>query len=185
MKSVRSLIHCQKGAAGAEMALMVPLLVTLMFGSFELANYFWTEHKVVKGVRDGARFAARLRFSNYECPVDDGDPDTPPDLGIGNLDSGLETRIKEVTRTGAISGGTANVADWENADVTIEITCPDAALDESGDTGVTTGIYRNMDNAPIVTVSTTVGYTSLFETLGFDATELDLTASSQAAVMGF
>lgn len=167
------------------MALMVPLLVTLMFGSFELSNYFWTEHKVVKGVRDGARFAGRLGFVNFECPTDDGDPDTPPDTGTGNLSSVLETQIQEVTRTGVISGGTATVADWANADVSIAVSCPDAALDASGDSSVTTGIYKNLDNAPIVTVSTTVGYTSLFETLGFDATELDVSASSQAAVMGF
>lgn len=154
------------------MALIVPLLLTIMFGSLELGHYFWTEHKVVKGVRDGARFAARLSFSNYTC-----------DAAISN--AALETRIKEVTRTGVISDGTANVTGWVNDDVTVEVTCPDAALDDSGDEAVTTGIYRNLENAPIVTVSTTVSYTSLFETLGFDATQLNLSASSQAAVMGF
>jgi Flp pilus assembly protein TadG len=185
MRFIRFFHSCQKGAAGAEMALMLPLLVTLMFGSFELSNYFWTEHKVVKGVRDGARFAARLNFTNFECPTDDGDPDTPPDPGTGNLDPALETQIKEVTRTGLVADGTATVADWVNGDVDIAVTCPDAALDESGDSAVTTGIYANLDNAPIVTVSTTVSYNSLFETLGFDATELSVSASSQSAVMGF
>jgi TadE-like protein len=185
MRFIRSLLSCQNGAAGAEMALMVPLLATIMFGSMELSNYFWTEHKVVKGVRDGARFAARLSFTNFECPIDDGDPDTPPDTGTGSLDSALETQIQEVTRTGMLTGGTANVTDWENADVSIVVSCPDAALDDSDDAGVTTGIYKNLGNAPMVTVSTTVDYTSLFETLGFDATELSVGASSQAAVMGF
>jgi Flp pilus assembly protein TadG len=185
MQFFRSFSRCQKGAAGAEMALMVPLLVTIMFGSFEISSYFWTEHKVVKGVRDGARFAARLSFTNFECPVDDGDPDTPPDPGTGNLDSALETQIKEVTRTGLVSDGTATVVDWVNDDVDIAVTCPDAALDESGGSAVTTGIYTNLDNAPIVTVSTTVSYSPLFEKLGFDATELDVSASSQSAVMGF
>jgi Flp pilus assembly protein TadG len=185
MKAVRPLISCQNGAAGAEMALVVPLLVTLMFGSFELSNYFWTEHKVIKGVRDGARFAARLRFTNYTCPVDDANPNTPPDLGLDEMDAALKTQIQEVTRTGAIGGGTSSVADWENDDVTIVVSCPDTALDGSGDAAVTTGIYRNLDNAPIVTVSTTVSYESLFEKLGFDATDLNVSASSQAAVMGF
>ena len=172
MKIIRSFLSCQNGAAGAEMALMVPLLMTIMFGTFELSNYFWTEHKVVKGVRDGARYAARLSFSNYTC-------------GGAISDATLETRIKEVTRTGLIAGGTANVADWGNDDVTIEVSCPDAALDDSEDEAVTTGIYGNLDNAPIVTVSATVSYTSLFGTLGFDTAELNVSASSQAAVMGF
>ncbi len=154
------------------MALILPLLMTLMFGSFELASYFWTEHKVVKGVRDGARFAARLSFSNYIC-------------GEAVSDAALETRIKEVTRTGVVSGGTATIANWGNDDVTITVSCPDTALDGSGDGQVTTGIYQNQPNAPIVRVSTTVGYMTLFETLGFDATELNVSASSQAAVMGF
>lgn len=164
---------------------MVPLLVTLMFGTFELSNYFWTEHKVVKGVRDGARYAARLGFSNYECPVDDADPETPPDTGTANLDADSETRIKEVTRTGLVEGGTPYISYWENDDVTIAISCPDEALDESGDAVVTTGIYANLDNAPIVTVSTTVSYDSLFSKIGFDATNLNVSASSQAAVTGF
>ena len=166
-----SLIKNQNGAAGAEMALMLPLLLVLMFGPFELANYFWTEHKVVKGVRDGARYAARLSFSNYTC-----------DAAFG--DTTLETQIKNITRTGQINGGSANIASWDNDDVTVTVTCPDDALDSSGDATVNTGIYQGMDNAPIVRVSTTVTYEPLFETLGFDATDISVSAASQAAVMG-
>jgi Flp pilus assembly protein TadG len=181
MKLIRSLSSCENGAAGAEMALVLPLLLTLMFGTFEVSNYFWTEHKVVKGVRDGARFAARLPFSNYTCPADAGDS------GTENLDAALEAQIQEVTRTGAVGDGAANIKDWENEDVTILVTCPDAALDDSGDSTVTTGIYANLENAPMVTVSATVSYTPLFQTLGlgFDDAALTVSASSQAAVMGF
>ena len=53
MNAALSLIRNENGAAGAEMALIVPLLVTLMFGSFEMGHFFWNEHKVVKAVRDG------------------------------------------------------------------------------------------------------------------------------------
>ena len=83
-----------------------------------------------------------------------------------------------------IIGGSPNIPDWQETDVTVTITCPDTALDGSGDSTVTTGIYRGMDNAPIVRVSTTVTYQSLFQTLGFDAINLSVSASSQAAVMG-
>lgn len=168
---IRALYRNNSGAAAAEMALLLPLLIIMMFGPFELANYFWTEHKVVKGVRDGARFASRLGFVNYTC-------------ADGLTDTGLEDQVKEVTRTGVVSGGTANIVGWVNDDVTVNVTCPDAAVDDSGDASVTTGIYNGMENAPIVTVSTTVTYTSLFQTLGFDATGLSVNASSQSAVMG-
>lgn len=185
MADKRSLIKNDNGAAGVEMALMLPLLLILMFAPFELSNYFWTEHKVVKGVRDGARYAGRLNFSNYECPADDdGNPDTPVDLGIDNLDPLLATQIREITRTGQVSGGSASIANWTNDNVTITVSCPDEALDDSGEAVVNTGIYRGLDNAPIVRVSTTVTYRSLFRTLGFDATNLTVSASSQAAVMG-
>ncbi|MFD1767175.1 TadE/TadG family type IV pilus assembly protein [Sphingorhabdus buctiana] len=167
---VRQFLHDTKGASAAEMALVLPLLLVLMFGPFELAHYFWTEHKVVKGVRDGARYASRLGFTNYTCS----------DL----TNATLKTQVQEITRTGQVSGGVAAVPDWVNDDVTVAVDCPDAALDASGDTAVQTGIYTGMDNAPIVTVSTTVTYTSLFQTLGFDATDLTVSASSQSAVMG-
>jgi Flp pilus assembly protein TadG len=171
MRRISAIIKNQSGAAASEMALVIPLLLVMMFGPFELANYFWTEHKAVKGVRDGARYAARLSFENYTC-----------DTAMGDAD--LETQIKNLTRTGQIIGGSPNIPEWNDADVTVTITCPDAALDGSGDSTVTTGIYRGMDNAPIVRVSTTVTYQSLFQTLGFDAINLSVSASSQAAVMG-
>ena len=167
---VRQFLHDTKGASAAEMALVLPLLLVLMFGPFELAHYFWTEHKVVKGVRDGARYASRLGFTNYTCS----------DL----TNATLKTQVQEITRTGQVSGGVAVVPDWVNDDVTVAVDCPDAALDTSGDSAVQTGIYTGMDNAPIVTVSTTVTYTSLFQTLGFDTSGLTVSASSQSAVMG-
>lgn len=167
---VRQFLHDTKGASAAEMALVLPLLLVLMFGPFELAHYFWTEHKVVKGVRDGARYASRLGFTNYTCS----------DL----TNATLKTQVQEITRTGQVSGGVAVVPDWENDDVTVSVDCPDEALDDSGDTVVQTGIYSGMDNAPVVTVSTRFTYTSLFQTLGFDTTDFTVSASSQSAVMG-
>src|SRR5687768_3608606 len=57
----------RSGAAAAEMALVAPLLVTIMFGSLEIGKYFWDEHLVVKAVRDGARYAARQNFATMPC----------------------------------------------------------------------------------------------------------------------
>lgn len=162
MSNVGSFYKNQSGAAGAEMALIVPLLVTLMFGSFELGNYFWNEHKVVKGVRDAARYASRQSFTKFSCAA--------------VTDSAVLTQIKNVARTGQVSGGTAKVYDWVDADVTVSVTCA---------SGTQTGIYKGMTGgAPIVTVSAAVGYPSLFEVLGFDSSDLTLNAASQSAVMG-
>jgi Flp pilus assembly protein TadG len=162
MPKVTSFPTNQSGAAGAEMALIVPLLVTLMFGSFELGNYFWNEHKVVKGVRDASRYASRQSFTKFSCAA--------------VTDSAVLTQIKNVARTGQVVGGTAKVYDWVDNDVTVSVTCA---------SGTQTGIYKGMaGGAPIVTVSAAVGYTSLFEVLGFDSSGLTLNAASQSAVMG-
>ena len=45
----------RSGTAAAELALVLPLLLTMMFSTFELGNYFLAEHVVQKAVRDAAK----------------------------------------------------------------------------------------------------------------------------------
>lgn len=152
----------RRGNAGVEMALVTPLLIILMFGAFELGNYFWNEHIVVKAVRDAARFAGRQSFGKYDC--------------AGITDATLPDQIRNVVRTGQISGGTARLPDWTDDTISISVRC---------DGSETTGIYDGKaGGAPIVTVSTTLPYRSLFSSVGFDTSALVLTASAQSAVMG-
>ena len=166
MSTRRSLLHCRSGSAAAEMALVLPFLVLLLFGGVELGYYFYNQHQVVKGVRDGARYAGRQSFVSLNC--DGGAPSTVPD--------DVETAIQEITRTGRISGGTARVPGWVNGDITVTITCPT--------TPITTGIYEDEDNAPQVNVAATVSYDSLFDGVGVIDSTYTLRASQQAAVMG-
>ena len=165
--SVRpSFVRCRRGSAAAEMALVLPFLVALMFGAAELGYYFYNQHQGVKGVRDGARYAGRQSFVSLNC--NGGTASAIP--------ADVETAIQEITRTGQISGGTARVVNWVNTDVTVTLECPDTAI--------TTGIYKNEDNAPQVTVAATVAYDSLFDGVGFIDSTYTLSASQQAAVMG-
>lgn len=173
MKTFFSLIQNKQGSAGAEMALMIPLLVVIMFGSFEMGNFFWNEHKVVKAVRDGSRFAARQSFTKFSCSQ------TNILLGDGstNADTTLITQVKNLTRTGNISGtGSPKVAGWTNAQITVSVTCPATA--------VNTGIYKGLANAPRVAVFARVPYPSLFNALGFSSTGINLNAQAQSSVMG-
>lgn len=150
----------QSGAAAAEMALLLPLALVLIFATFEGAYYIMCEHRVVKGVRDAARYAARLDFSDYSCPSTFG---------------GDETAVKNLARTGQLSGGNSAVYGWANTDVTVSVSCA---------TG-TGGLYETVSgNAPQVTVSADVAYPSLFGTLGLATTDFRLKASAQSAVMG-
>lgn len=165
MTIFRSLISCNKGAAGAEMALVTPLLIVIMFGAFEAGNFFWSQQIVGKAVRDGARYAARRPLTDY--------------AGCAPSTS-VRDDTRNVTRTGRVSGGTPRIANWTAA-TTVSVTMP-AGCNAS----FSGGIYRNnAGGAPTVTVSATVPYNSLFGTLGFTTATLNMRAEAQAAVMGF
>ncbi|WP_234030281.1 TadE/TadG family type IV pilus assembly protein [Erythrobacter mangrovi] len=161
---MRSFVGRQDGAAAAELALLLPLLVLMLFGALEVSYYFYNQHQVVKGVRDGARYASRQSFTSINC-----------DSG-SSIPTAVETAIKEVTRTGRPSGGTTRVPGWVNADVTVAVICPGTA--------VTTGIYTGETNAPVVSITASVDYQSLFDGVGVLTDSYSLNATQQAAVMG-
>jgi Flp pilus assembly protein TadG len=134
-----------------------------MFGSFELGRYFLDEHVVVKAVRDGARYAGRQPFTDMEC---------------GEASS-VETAIKNVVRFGNSAGtGDPRLSYWTNATtITVSIAC--------NTSGSYSGVYNGLaGGVPVVTVSASVPYISLFGTLGFDTVGLALNGKSESAVMG-
>ena len=155
---------CKSGAAAVEMALVTPLVLIIMFSSFELGNYFLQEHVVTKAVRDGARYAARRSFAEY--------PGCAPSATV-------ERETRNVTRTGRVAdGGIPRISNWTSpSSVSVSAICDTS--------GTYTGIYTDVSiGAPIVTVSATVTYNTLFGLLGLGSGTLTLTAQSQAAVMG-
>lgn len=144
------------------MALMVPLLLMLMFGAFELGNYFWNDHIVAKAARDGARFASRQSFGTMPCAG------TPTN----------EAAIKNIVRYGNTAGtGTLRVSGFSNAStVTVALSCAAS--------GTYSGIYSSTAQVPVVTVSVDVPYRTLFSAVGISTTSLRVRGRSQAAVMG-
>ncbi|MGX7927854.1 TadE/TadG family type IV pilus assembly protein [Tsuneonella sp. HG094] len=171
--SLGSLLRNPSGAAAAELALSLPMVMALLFGSFEAGNYLLTEHKVIKGVRDGARYAARLPYEYYE---DCGPGLSNPDVALGlpsNTDA--EEDIANVTMSGRPAGGAIRVSGWDASEVSITVTC---------DTTTTTGIYEDWGHAPRVLVATRVPYPSILGLLGFDTSGAVVRAQAQAAVIG-
>lgn len=161
MRWANFLYRDTSGAAAAEMALIIPLALALIFTTFEGAYYMICEHRVVKGVRDASRYAARLDLSNYACP--------------GGTFSGSTATVQNLARTGLLSGGSAAVSGWVNSDVTIAVTC----LSGQG------GIYAATGgNAPRVSVSTRVAYPSLMGSMGFTAATIYIGAAAQSPVIG-
>ncbi|HXH53928.1 MAG TPA: TadE family protein [Sphingomicrobium sp.] len=160
-----SLLRSRSGTAAAEMALVTPLLMVIMFGAMELGYYFYSEHIVVKAVRDGARYASRQSFAKYGCPDE-------------NVDGDVVTTVRNVTRTNQVApGGTPRLAYWDNGStIDVAVRCEDA--DEYG------AFYTGMNAVPVVVVTATVPYQSLFSMIGFDARSLNLNATSEVPVMG-
>lgn len=173
----KALLPNRHGAAAVEFALMLPAMLALLFTCMEAGYYLYTEHQIIKGVRDGARFAGRQSFTNLSCT-------TGPSAT-------LATAIKDVTVFGTVSpatGQTARVSTWTVPDTagqsttTVAVTCaPASAVSGSGSY---TGIYATLNGAPVVTVSAKVKYPALFSRMTGMGVNIFIGASDQAAVMG-
>lgn len=168
MMGARDLLYGQNGAAAAEMALVLPLLMTIMLGSVELGSYFYNEHILMKAVRDGARYAARQNFNHYDACS--GEP-------TGTVVS--ETRA--LVRTSLLAGGADRFPDIEDGDITLDMSCETAPDGE-----IISGIYRGrVTGAPVVTVTASVDYTPVIgAAFGFSGVGFKLNATEEAAVMG-
>lgn len=159
-----------RAAAAAEMALILPMAFALIFTTMEAGYYFQTEHKAVKYVREGARFAARQTFDNFDCS-------NAGALSQAATDNGVIGRIQNVTLTGLASGGDPRIAEWEATDINIEVSC---------DENYGTGLYSGTEHvkAPTVLVWTRFSYTPILGLLGFDVSDIDVVAQAESAVTG-
>jgi Flp pilus assembly pilin Flp len=161
---IARLARQESGAAAVEMAMVAPLLIIIMFGAMELGHYFYSEHVVVKGVRDGARFASRQGFVHYSCP--------------STIAGTVVTDTQNVTRTNTVNGsGVPRLAGWtQNSSVAVSLRCDTS--------GTFVSFYDGAGGVPVVTVTAVVPYTSLFKVIGFNAMNLNVRSTSEVPVMG-
>lgn len=178
MSALARLLRDRRGSAAAEMALIMPLLTVMLFATVEGGHYFWTEHQLIKSVRNGARFAARQDFANFTCGA----------TSIGTQDS----IVRNVVRTGTVNGTEPIVRDWD-ADGVSGDTISISVVCDTGSSYSNSGIYSDMsgagatstvDSAMKVQVIATVSYPSLFADLGF-LNDRNLVARAQSPVTGF
>jgi Flp pilus assembly protein TadG len=177
MKVALRLLRDKRGNAAVEMALVMPLLLVILFGSVELGNYFMDEHTLVKAVRDGSRFAARQSFTNYTACS-------------GAPGGTVVADTQNVVMDGYLGGGTTITPNISAPDITLSVSCVSSAGGQN-----MLGIYRSRFGgtcngsaasgcAQVVTVNATVPYRSVLGSLGFSGVGWNLNASSQAAVTG-
>lgn len=162
-----SLLGDRNGTAAAEMALVLPLLLVLMFGSLEIGNYFMNQHTLVKAVRDGARFAARKPFDQYTACT-------------GSPDAAVVSETQNIVMRGYASGGTIITPNIDASDISVTTSCETMAGTET-----MSGIYAGRTTgAQIVRVSARVDYRPVLAIMGFTGIGLHLNAASEAAVAG-
>lgn len=158
----------RSGAAAAEMALVLPLLLILMMGPLELGNYFLNEHTLLKGLRDGAVYAARQDIGNFNCTSA-----TP-------LTAAFKTSVKNIVGGGQLTTGAERLPGWSTVTFDVTYACFTAT---SGTT--LSGIYSaNKGQVPVVTVTASLPYHMVLSSMGFDATALTLSGDQQAVVTG-
>ena len=174
MSTPARLARCTRGAAAAELALALPLLLVLICGCVELGNYFLDEHRLVKAVRDGARYAARQNIGFFTACSGAPGGTVVPDT-------------QNVVRTGLLSGGADYLPNMSSG-ISVTINgCNTAA----GGTALS-GIYFGVKNgsgtlvgAPVVKVDASLPYQPVVHAFGFSGLNLTINASQQAAVMGW
>ena len=161
------------GAAAAELALSLPLLLTLLFGAAEAGFYFYNEHQLIESLRDGGRYASRQSFIDYPCG--------------GTINTTTEANIKKVIRTGSATGTVNRIPLIEDSDITISYTCIDELETMPASTSFVPlgGIYEAAGEGAVLTISATVTYQSLFGfEYGFPSGGININAVQQAPVTG-
>jgi Flp pilus assembly protein TadG len=98
---VAGLRSSESGAALVEFTLLAPFLLVLALGMSEFGRFLYQYQLVIEGLRDGARYLARL------------DPDSTTN----------QTNAANLATTGTIDGtGDPRVDGWLAADVTFSVT---------------------------------------------------------------
>jgi Flp pilus assembly protein TadG len=110
------------GSALVEATIVTPLLVSLFLGVLEFSWYFYNQQLVVAGLRDAARYMARIELTSGN-----NDPCAQKDQN-GVLYTVEAANIATTAQPAA--GGAARVGGWKAGDVIISC-LPSAALDNS------------------------------------------------------
>jgi hypothetical protein len=130
---LRALLDDHDGSALVEGAVLMPLLFLLVFGVYEFSWFFYQQHIAAIGVRDAARYLARV---SNPCDVE------------SPIWANAQTRAKQLATTGSIGGATPRIRGWSSAAITLECASIDNPI---GSTGLST--YRGGQIVYVITAS--------------------------------
>jgi Flp pilus assembly protein TadG len=131
---MRLLARDEEGTALIEGAIIVPVLCILLFGVYEFSWFFYQQHLISTGLRDAARYLARL-----PTPCNAASPNWPIN----------QASAKNLAVTGSVAGGAARVKGWSATAVRLNCTLIDNPTEANGLTA-----YRGGPVIYVVTAST-------------------------------
>ncbi len=154
-----------RGSAGAEFSLVLPLLLTVVFGSIEVGRLLHDYHVIDKGVRDGTRYLSRV-------PITCNGP------GAGSFTNAADlTTAKNLTFTGTVdtpSGpGDYLLGYWNDANtITYQVQCVANVSFE--------GAFLGHPFVPAITGAAVVPFSFIFGSLLFSSSSITITASHKS-----
>ncbi len=168
MKTLRAklnrLQNDDNGLSIIELAVVLPMLLTIGLGVIEFGNLIYRQHLIINGVRDAARYASGR----------------PYDAANATQTANVTSAAQNIATTGTISNGTSRISWWGAGTVSVSY----ATIANGATSCGTSRCYRPIGDIPVVTVSTSVAYQPLgfLGFLGLNA--ITLRASHEERVIG-
>ena len=138
MKAARFLWRDREGSVLIEATVLTPMLFVFLFGVFEFSFIFLQQQLIEAGVRDAARYLARIPLTTSGAT-----PCTQTDPATGTT---YLAYAQNIALYGTTASGTQRVAGWTGP---VTITCP--TTDNSA------GTYA--DGSTIYTIQATTSFT--------------------------
>jgi Flp pilus assembly protein TadG len=130
----KALAADEEGSALLEGAIIIPALCVILFGIYEFSWFFYQRHVISTGLRDAARYAARLPSScnpsSSEWPA-------------------IQAFAKNLATTGSIDGGALRVSGWTSAAVQLDCRTIGNSTERAG-----VRAYRGGSMVHVMTAST-------------------------------
>lgn len=111
---LRHAVRDERGSPLAELALVLPLLLVMVFGTLEFANILYQQQVITKGVQEAARFAARNPSVNATVAC-------PPASGGW---TSAAAAAANVAATGSPAGGSLILPNFAATNVAVTVECP-------------------------------------------------------------
>jgi Flp pilus assembly protein TadG len=164
LAAIRKVGGDERGNAILELAVVLPVFLTIALGVFEFGRLIYSYQLIQNGVRDGARYVAGLKYEAGNTTL---------------LDANLAA-TQNIAARGVATGGSNRVSWWAPSTVTVSYTTV-----ANGPTACSgTRCYRGGDTIVLVTVNTSVAYSPLgfLGYLGLGA--ITLTSTHQERLFG-